>query len=191
MLRSRTIKRPTSQNNRPSASRKLYSTKLDKNGLNLDVKSEGITLYGDKPVQTTDLFAKDKTVVAFGLPGAFTPVCTSKHVPSYIEHFQRLKDLGVDDVVCISVNDAFVMDAWGKSINADGKVKMLGDPMADFTKSVGLDIDLSGAGLGLRSKRYSMIVKNAKVVALNVEEQPNDFGDSSAETAIKQLEELQ
>jgi len=140
---------------------------------------------GPKPVKTDDLFA-GKKVVVFALPGAFTPTCSAKHVPGYVQNFDALKAKGIDDIVCVSVNDAFVMGAWGKDQHAGGKVRMLADGNGDFTRAVGLEFDGSRFGMGKRSQRYAMIVDNGVVTALSVEE-PGAFSVSSAENILKQL----
>ncbi len=129
--------------------------------------------------------AAGKTVALFALPGAFTPTCSAKHLPGYVEKAAELKAAGVDEIWCLSVNDAFVMGAWGKDQHTDGKVRMVGDGDAVFAKATGLTLDLSGKGLGLRSNRYSMLVKDGKVVQLNVEG-PGQFEVSDADTILKQ-----
>ncbi|HJW42480.1 MAG TPA: peroxiredoxin [Rhizomicrobium sp.] len=140
---------------------------------------------GPKPVKTDELFA-GKKVVVFALPGAFTPTCSAKHVPGFVQNIDALKAKGVDDVVCVSVNDAFVMGAWGKDQKAGGKVRMLADGNGDFTRAMGLEMDGSRFGMGKRSQRYAMIVDNGTVKELNVEE-PGAFSVSSAEHVLKQL----
>jgi peroxiredoxin len=127
-----------------------------------------------------------KKIVIFGLPGAYTPTCSAKHVPGYIEHIDALKAKGVDEVWCVSVNDAFVMAAWGKDEKGIGKVRFLGDGSADFAKKLGLELDLTGAGMGVRMNRFSMLVDNGVVKSLNVE-QPRAFEVSNAETMLAQL----
>jgi glutaredoxin/glutathione-dependent peroxiredoxin len=129
--------------------------------------------------------AKGKKVVIFGLPGAFTPTCSAKHVPSYVQSIDMLKARGVDEVWCVSVNDAFVMGAWGKEQKADNKVRMMADGSAVFTKALGLEMDLTARGMGVRSQRYSMLVDNGVVKALNVEA-PGKFEVSDADTMLKQ-----
>jgi glutaredoxin/glutathione-dependent peroxiredoxin len=131
------------------------------------------------PVSSDEIF-KGKTVALFALPGAFTPTCSAKHVPGYVQNHDALKAKGVDSIACISVNDAFVMGAWGKDQNAGGKVMMLADGNGEFTRAVGLEFDASKFGMGKRSQRYSMVVDNGVVKALNVEE-PGAFDVSSAE----------
>jgi peroxiredoxin len=140
---------------------------------------------GPTPVNVTEA-AKGKKIVIFGLPGAFTPTCSAKHVPSYVQSIDQLKAKGVDEVWCVSVNDAFVMGAWGKDQKADNKVRMMADGSAIFTKALGLEMDLVARGMGVRSQRYSMLVDNGVVKALNVE-QPGQFEVSSAEAMLKAL----
>jgi len=149
------------------------------------VKLKQMTPDGMKDVQTEDFF-KGKKVVLFALPGAFTPTCSAKHLPGFVEKVAELKAKGVDTVACLSVNDAFVMNAWGKDQKADGKVQMLADGNADFTKAVGLELDARANGLGIRSQRYAMVVDNGVVKTLNVEK-PGSFEVSSAESIIKSL----
>jgi peroxiredoxin len=130
--------------------------------------------------------AKGKKIAIFGLPGAFTPTCSAKHVPSYVDSFDKLRAKGVDEVWCISVNDAFVMGAWGRDQKAGGKVRMMADGSATFTKALGLDMDLAARGMGVRSQRYSMLVDNGVVRQLNVE-QPGKFEVSGADTMLSTL----
>lgn len=127
-----------------------------------------------------------KTVVIFGLPGAFTPTCSAKHVPGYVEHADELRAAGVDEIWCVSVNDAFVMGAWARDQNTAGKVRMMADGSADFAKATGLTLDLSARGLGLRSNRYSMLVVDGVVRSLNVEG-PGKFEVSDAGTMLQQV----
>ena len=141
---------------------------------------------GPKAVTTEELFAPGKKVVAFALPGAFTPTCSAKHVPGFVAEADKLKAKGVDTIACISVNDAFVMGAWGKSAGADEKVTMLADGNGEFAKAVGLTMDGSAFGLGSRGQRFSMIVKDGVVTELNVEA-PGDFKVSSADHMLGQL----
>ena len=126
-----------------------------------------------------------KTVAVFALPGAFTPTCSAKHVPGYLEKFSELKAAGVDEIWCVSVNDAFVMGAWARALGTDGKVRMLGDGSAAYTQATGLTLDLTARGMGLRSNRYSMLVKDGKVASLNVEA-PGKFEVSDAGTMLAQ-----
>jgi peroxiredoxin len=140
---------------------------------------------GPKPVKTDDLFA-GKKVVVFALPGAFTPTCSAKHVPGFVQNFDALKAKGIDEIACVSVNDAFVMGAWGKDQKSGDKVRMLADGNGDFTRAMGLEMDGSRFGMGKRSQRYAMIVDNGVVKELNVEE-PGAFAVSSAEHVLGQL----
>ena len=140
---------------------------------------------GPKPVTTSELF-DGKKVVLFALPGAFTPTCSAKHLPGFIQNADAIHQKGVDTIACLSVNDAFVMGAWGESQGAGSKVVMLADGNGDFTRQLGLEMDATKFGMGQRSKRYAMIVDNGVVTALNVEE-PGAFAVSSAEHVINQL----
>jgi peroxiredoxin len=149
------------------------------------VKLKQMTAEGVKEVSTDDFF-KGKKVVLFAVPGAFTPTCSAKHVPGFVQNDAALKAKGVDAVACLSVNDAFVMGAWGKDQKADGKVAMLADGNGDFTRAVGLELDATANGLGKRSKRYAMVVENGVVKTLNVEA-PGAFEVSSAEAILKTL----
>jgi len=124
-----------------------------------------------------------KTIALFALPGAFTPTCSAKHVPGYVAQYDSLKAAGVDEIWCFSVSDAFVMGAWGRELKSTGKVRMMGDGSADFTKATGLTLDLTARGMGLRSNRYSMLVKDGKVATLNIEG-PGKFGVSDADTLL-------
>ena len=130
-----------------------------------------------------------KTVAIFGLPGAFTPTCSAKHVPGYVARFDALKAAGVDEIWCVSVNDAFVMGAWARDQKTAGKVRMMADGSADFAKATGLTLDLAARGMGLRSQRYSMLVVDGVVKALNVEA-PGKFEVSGAETLLQQAKAL-
>ena len=129
-----------------------------------------------------------KKIAIFALPGAFTPTCSAKHVPGYLEHAQALKSAGVDEIWCVSVNDAFVMGAWGRDQKTSGKVRMMADGSAEFTKAAGLTLDLGGKGMGLRSQRYSMLVVDGVVKSLNVEA-AGKFDVSDAATMLKQANE--
>ena len=140
---------------------------------------------GPKNITTDELF-KGKKVALFSVPGAFTPTCSAKHLPGFVKNADALKAKGVQEVVCMAVNDAFVMDAWGKSQSADGKVTMVADGNADFAKALGLELDASGHGMGTRGKRFSMVVENGVVKQLNVE-QPGAFEVSSADAMLKNL----
>jgi peroxiredoxin len=130
--------------------------------------------------------AKGKKIVIFGLPGAYTPTCSAKHVPSYVANLDKLKAKGVDEIWCVAVNDGFVMNAWGRDEKATGKIRMLGDGSADFTKKLGLELDLSARGMGLRMQRFSMLVDDGVVKQLNVEA-PGKYEVSGAEIMLGQL----
>jgi peroxiredoxin len=140
---------------------------------------------GPNAFQVADM-VKGKTIVIFGLPGAYTPTCSAKHVPGYVQHNAALKTKGVDEVWCVSVNDAFVMGSWGRELGTKGKVRMLGDGNAEFSQAVDLTLDLTGSGMGIRSNRYAMLVKDGVVKALHVEE-PGTFDVSSAEAMLALL----
>ena len=136
--------------------------------------------------KTTDELFKGKKVVLFALPGAFTPTCSAKHLPGFVNNHQALKAKGIDSIACLSVNDAFVMDAWGKDQNVEGKVLMLADGNGEFTKAGGLVMDATGYGMGTRSQRYAMVIDDGVVKTLNVEA-PGAFEVSSAESVLKAL----
>ncbi len=144
-----------------------------------------MTTDGPKPMTTDDIF-KGKRVAVFAVPGAFTPTCSARHLPGYTEHAAELKAKGVDSIVCVSVNDAFVMGAWGKSQNVGDEVTMLADGNGDFTRELGLEMDGSKFGMGKRSQRYSMIVNDGVVETLNVEA-PGEFKVSAADYMLAQL----
>ncbi len=144
-----------------------------------------MTTEGIKTITTDELF-KGKRVVLFAVPGAFTPTCSKAHLPGFVVNADAIKEKDVDRIVGLSVNDAFVMDAWGKVQNVDDNILMLADGSAEFTKAVGLDDDRSGIGMGVRSRRYAMVVEDGVVKALNVEE-PGEFKVSSAEVILELL----
>jgi len=148
-----------------------------------EVEGEGCSI-GPNPVDVATASA-GKTIAVFALPGAFTPTCSAKHVPGYVQHFDDFKSAGVDEIWCLSVNDAFVMGAWARDQKTGTKVRMLADGSAEFAKATGLTLDLTGRGMGLRSNRYSMLVKDGKVATLNVEA-PGKFEISNAETLLAQ-----
>ncbi|WP_295522997.1 peroxiredoxin [uncultured Pseudacidovorax sp.] len=148
-----------------------------------EVEGEGCSI-GPNPVDVAKASA-GKTIALFALPGAFTPTCSAKHVPGYVEGAAAFKDAGVDEIWCLSVNDAFVMGAWARDQKTNGKVRMLADGSADFAKATGLTLDLTARGMGVRSNRYSMLVKDGKVAALNVEG-PGKFEVSDAGTLLAQ-----
>jgi glutaredoxin/glutathione-dependent peroxiredoxin len=149
----------------------------------IDIETEGCAL-GPNTFNVADL-VKGKTIAIFGLPGAFTPTCSAQHLPGYIQLADQLKAKGVDEIWCISVNDAFVMGAWGRDQKATGIVRMMADGSATVTKALGLEFDLVAKGFGVRSKRYSMLVTDGVVKQLNIES--GGFDVSSAETLLKQL----
>jgi glutaredoxin/glutathione-dependent peroxiredoxin len=150
----------------------------------VEVEGNGCAI-GPNNFKVADL-VKGKKIAIFGLPGAYTPTCSAKHVPGYVEHFAALKAKGIDEIWCVSVNDAFVMGAWGRDQKATGKVRMMGDGSAEFTRKVGLELDLTARGMGVRSDRYSMLVDNGVVKSLN-REAPGKFEVSDASTLLKQL----
>ena len=136
-------------------------------------------------MKTDDLF-RGKKIALFALPGAFTPTCSAKHLPGYLQHADDLRNKGVDAIACVSVNDAFVMGAWGESQNAGDRVMMLADGNGDFTRALGLEMDATKYGMGKRSQRFSMLVDDGVIKTLNVEE-PGAFSVSSAEHMLQQL----
>jgi glutaredoxin/glutathione-dependent peroxiredoxin len=138
-----------------------------------------------RDLQVQDL-VKGKKIAIFGLPGAYTPTCSAKHVPGYVANFDALKKKGVDEIWCIAVNDAFVMASWGRDQKAGGKVRMMADGNADYTKKLGLELDLTARNMGVRSTRYSMLVQDGVVKALNVEA-PGKFEVSGAEAMLAKL----
>ena len=144
-----------------------------------------MTKDGPQKITTNQLFG-GKKVVLFSVPGAFTPTCSAKHVPSYIANSEKLKALGVDAVYCISVNDPFVMGAWGRDQKAGDKVHMMADGSAEYTKKLGLELDLTARGMGVRCQRFSMLVDDGVVKALNIEA-PGKYEVSGAETMLTQL----
>ncbi|MCW2308200.1 peroxiredoxin [Rhodobium gokarnense] len=145
-----------------------------------------MTADGPADLKSEDIFP-GKKVVLFAVPGAFTPTCHRNHMPGFLENYETIVANGVDTVACVAVNDVFVMDAWGKATGADGKILMLSDGNADFAKAIGMDIDGSGAGLGTRSMRYSMVVDDGTVRALNVEDAPGEVNVSGAAALIETL----
>jgi peroxiredoxin len=138
-----------------------------------------------QPVSTDDLF-RGRKIALFALPGAFTPTCSAKHLPGFVQNSEKLKGKGVDAIACVSVNDAFVMGAWGEQQGTGEKVMMLADGNGDFTRSLGLDMDASKYGMGRRSQRFSMLIDNGVVKQLNIED-PGAFSISSAEHMLQQL----
>ena len=141
---------------------------------------------GPAPITTAELF-DGKTVALFALPGAFTPTCSNQHLPGFIEKSEALRSAGVDTIICLSVNDAFVMGEWGEQQGAGGKVMMVGDGNGELTEKLGLSMDGSGFGMGTRSLRYSMIVRDGTIETLNVEGNPGQAVDSGVENLLAQL----
>ena len=150
----------------------------------VEVEGNGCSV-GPNPVDVAQATA-GKTIALFAVPGAFTPTCSAQHVPGYVEQAEAFKAVGVDEIWCVAVNDAFVMGAWAREQHTAGKVRMLADGDATFTKATGLTLNLTGKGLGLRSNRYSMLVKDGKVVQLN-NEAPGKFEVSDAATLLAQV----
>lgn len=149
-----------------------------------NVKLTRMGADGPEGVSTDALF-KGRTVAMFGVPGAFTPTCSAKHLPSFVAHADALKSKGVDAIVCTSVNDVFVMDAWGKHNGIDKEIEMVADGDAVLTKAAGLELDLTGKGLGLRCQRFSMLVEDGIVRRLNIDP-PGSYDKTSAETMLSQ-----
>ena len=150
----------------------------------IEVEGNGCTV-GPNAFKVSDI-VKGKKIAVFGLPGAFTPTCSAQHVPSYLANYDALKAKGIDEIWCLSVNDAFVMGAWARDQKAAGKVRMLADGSADFTRKLGLELDLTARGMGVRMQRFSMVVDNGVVKQINVEA-PGKFEVSVAEAMLKQL----
>ncbi|MFL6617874.1 MAG: peroxiredoxin [Povalibacter sp.] len=144
-----------------------------------------VTKDGPQKVSADEYF-QGKKVVLFSVPGAFTPTCDAKHLPGFVEQAAQLKAKGVDKIACLAVNDAFVMKAWGKAQNTDGKVDMLADGNADYTKALGLELDATGFGMGTRGQRFALVVDNGVVKSVNVEAK-GEFRVSSAEYVLEQL----
>ncbi|MCE2971620.1 MAG: peroxiredoxin [Burkholderiales bacterium] len=150
----------------------------------IEVETAGCSL-GPNSFNVADL-TRGKKIAIFGLPGAFTPTCSAQHVPSYIKHYDALRAKGVDEIWCLSVNDAFVMGAWGRDQKAGGTVRMMADGSAEYTKKLGLELDLVSRGLGIRCQRFSMLVEDGVVKTLNIEA-PGKYEVSGAETMLAQL----
>ena len=145
-------------------------------------------LAGDEP-QTSkirDILGKGK-IVLFGLPGAFTSTCSKLHLPGYVANADKIKAKGIDNIFCLSVNDPFVMNAWGEANNAAGKITMLSDPYLLFTKAIGAEVDRNSKGMGIRSNRYAMVIQNLEVVNIQVEKETKQCGLSSAEGVLDLL----
>ena len=148
--------------------------------------SEIFILEDGEPIKRNiEEIIKNKKVVLFGLPGAYTSVCSAKHLPGYINMYEEYKKKGIDKIICISVNDPFVMNAWGKENNVGEKVLMVGDPFLNFTKAIGADVDKSGRGLGVRSNRYTMLIDNLKVIKLQEEKDTGSCEVSAAKNFLE------
>jgi len=142
-------------------------------------------ISGDSVKKKVSEIIKNKKVVMFGLPGAYTSVCSAKHLPGYIKNVDQFKSKGIDQIICISVNDPFVMDAWGKANNVGNNILMLADPFINFTKTIGAEVDKSGRGLGIRSNRYAMLIDNLKVLNIKEELNTGTCEISAAENFLK------
>lgn len=151
-----------------------------------DVTFRILSETGPKPVSTADVFA-GKTMVLFGVPGAFTPTCHKTHLPGFMKEAEAFKAKGVSGIAVVAVNDPFVMATWARETGGEGVLTFLSDGNAEFAKATGLDVDLSGAGLGIRNRRFSMLVEDGVVKKINIEEAPGKAELSSAETLICQL----
>ena len=148
--------------------------------------SEVFILENGKPIKKNmEEFLKNKKAIIFGLPGAYTSVCSAKHLPGYVIMYDNYKGEGIDQIICISVNDPFVMNAWGKENNVESKILMMGDPFLNFTKAIGADVDKSGRGLGIRSNRYTMLVDDMKVIKLQEEKDTGSCEMSAAENFLE------
>ena len=140
---------------------------------------------GEPTKKNIEELLKSKKAVIFGLPGAYTSVCSAKHLPGYVNLYQQFKDKGIDHIICVSVNDPFVMNAWGKENSVGDKIIMMGDPFLNFTKAIGAEVDKSGRGLGVRSNRYTMLVENMKVIKIQEEKDTGSCEISAAENFLK------
>ena len=148
--------------------------------------AEVFILENGEPVKKNiENFLKNKKSVIFGLPGAYTSVCSAKHLPGYIKNSEKYKEKGIDQIICMSVNDPFVMNAWGKENNVGNKILMMGDPFLNFTKAIGAEVDKSGRGLGIRSNRYTMLIDNLKVVKIQEEKDTGSCEISAAENFLE------
>ncbi len=148
--------------------------------------SEIFILEDGEPIKRNiEEIIKNKKVVLFGLPGAYTSVCSAKHLPGYINMYEEYKKKGIDKIICISVNDPFVMNAWGKENNVGEKILMAGDPFLNFTKAIGADVDKSGRGLGIRSNRYTMLIDNLKLIKLQEEKDTGSCEVSAAKNFLE------
>ena len=150
------------------------------------ISSEVFVLENGEPVKKNILdILKNKKSVLFGLPGAYTSVCSAKHLPGYVKNREKFKEKGVDQIICISVNDPFVMNAWGKENNVGDKIIMVGDPFLNFTKAIGAEVDKSGRGLGIRSNRYTMLIDNLMIIKIQEEPDTGSCEISAAENFLK------
>ena len=140
---------------------------------------------GEPTKKNIENLLKNKKAVIFGLPGAYTSVCSAKHLPGYVNMYQQYKDKGIDHIICVSVNDPFVMGAWGKENNVADKIIMMGDPFLNFTKAIGAEVDKSSRGLGIRSNRYTMLIEDMKVIKLQEEKDTGSCEISAAENFLK------
>ena len=140
---------------------------------------------GEPTKKKIEELLKSKKAVIFGLPGAYTSVCSAKHLPGYVNLYQQFKDKGIDHIICVSVNDPFVMNAWGKENSVGDQIIMMGDPFLNFTKAIGAEVDKSGRGLGIRSNRYTMLVDDMKVIKLQEEKDTGSCELSAAENFLK------
>jgi len=148
--------------------------------------SEVFVLENGEPIKKNiENILKDKKSVIFGLPGAYTSVCSAKHLPGYVNNSEKYKQKGIDQIICMSVNDPFVMNAWGKENNVGDKIIMMGDPFLNFTKAIGAEVDKSGRGLGIRSNRYTMLVDNLKIIKIQEESDTGSCEISAAENFLK------
>ena len=148
--------------------------------------SEIFILENGEPIKKNiEELLKNKKIIIFGLPGAYTSVCSAKHLPGYVNMYQEYKNKGIDHIICVSVNDPFVMNAWGKENNVEKKIIMIADPFLNFTKAIGAEVDKSGRGLGVRSNRYTMLVDNMKVLKLQEENDTGSCEMSAAENFFK------
>ena len=147
--------------------------------------SEIFILEDGEPIKKNiNEFLKDKKVIIFGLPGAYTSVCSAKHLPGYVKMYQEYKNKGIDQIICIAANDPFVMNAWGKQNNVGNKIMMIGDPFLNFIKAIGAEVDKSGRGMGIRSNRYTMLVEDMKVIKLKEEKETGICEISAAENFL-------
>lgn len=141
---------------------------------------------GPQEAAVSEVFA-DKTVLLFAVPGAYTPTCHRQHLPGYLDHLESIRERGVDEVVCLAVNDPFVLEHWARETGALGRVTFLADGNGEFTRALGLEFDGGGAGLGVRAKRFAMLVRNGEIAELAVEDSPGAVTDSGAEEFLKRL----